>query len=185
MKTIFKLTTIIVIAFAASVNAQKMAYININELLPLMPDYPKAQSSLETYQKGLETQLQGMYTEYQTKVDEYQSQESIMTDPVKKDKQKAIADLEARIKDFQASSEQDLQKKRAELLQPVYDKAKKAIEEVAKENGYKNVIDSVALLYMDPADDLMPMVKKKLNITATTVPVKEKAPEKEKKEPKK
>jgi outer membrane protein len=49
---------------------------------------------------------------------------------------------------------------------------KKSVEEVAKENGYKYVIDSSqgTLLYSEPADDVMPLVKKKLGLNATPAP---------------
>ena len=91
-----------------------------------------------------------------------------MADPVKVDKQREIADLEERIQNFQATAQESLQKKQSELLDPMISKCKKAVEEVAKEAGYKTVIDSSQgiLLYADPADDLLPLVKKKLNITA-------------------
>jgi outer membrane protein len=48
-------------------------------------------------------------------------------------------------------------------------KAKKSVEEVAKENGYKLVIDSSqgTLLYSEPSDDIMALVKKKLGLNAT------------------
>lgn len=52
-----------------------------------------------------------------------------------------------------------------QLVQPLIDKAKKAIEEVAKENGFTYIIDtsSGALLYSG-GEDILPLVKKKLNL---------------------
>ena len=46
--------------------------------------------------------------------------------------------------------------------------AKKSVEEVAKENGYKYVIDSSQgmLLYADASDDIMALVKKKMGLNA-------------------
>ena len=65
-----------------------------------------------------------------------------------------------------------MQKKQNELLEPMVNKAKKAVEDVAKELGYKNVIDSSVgvLLYSDPADDIMAQVKKKMGITDVPTP---------------
>jgi outer membrane protein len=90
-----------------------------------------------------------------------------MTDPVKLDKQKEIANLEERIQNFQATAQESLQQKQNDLLEPMIEKCKKAIADVAKENGYKSVIDSSQgiLLYSDPSDDLMNLVKKKLGIS--------------------
>ena len=81
--------------------------------------------------------------------------------------------MQQRIQDFQVSAQQDLQKKNDEIARPVYTKAKKAIEQVAKENGYKFVFDtsSGSVLYSEPGDDILPLVKKKLGITGNPAPV--------------
>ena len=57
-----------------------------------------------------------------------------------------------------------IEAKQNSLLQPVYDKVLKAIDEVAKEKGYTYVFNREALLVVPPADDLMPLIKKKLNL---------------------
>jgi outer membrane protein len=54
-------------------------------------------------------------------------------------------------------------------LKPIIDKAKKAIEDVAKENGYTYIFDSSVgvLLYYENSDDIMTLVKKKLGLSLT------------------
>jgi len=49
-------------------------------------------------------------------------------------------------------------------LAPVYDKVKKAIADVAKENGFTFIFNKEQLLVSPPGDDILPLVKKKLNI---------------------
>ena len=53
-----------------------------------------------------------------------------------------------------------------ELVQPFIDKAKAAVKEVAKENKYTYIINSIedVVLYSEASDDVMPLVKKKLGI---------------------
>ena len=60
---------------------------------------------------------------------------------------------------------QEYQNKNAELSKPIYDKAKKGIEAVAKEGAYKYVLDtsSGVVLYSEPSDDILLLVKKKLD----------------------
>ena len=81
-------------------------------------------------------------------------------------KLKELQDLENRIKIFDEQAQEDLQSKQEELLKPLIDKAKAAIAEVAKENGYTYVFDTSvgALLYFELSDDIIELVKKKLNI---------------------
>ena len=169
MKKIVKLAAVflLIVATATTVNAQKIAHINLNDLLLLLPERKKAEADIQEYAKQLDGQLKTMSNEYDSKIADYQAKESLMTEPVKADKQKEIGDLEERIKSFQQTAQESLQKKQNDLLEPMIATAKKAIEEVAKDNGYKNCIDSSAgvLLYSDPADDILPLVKKKLNLT--------------------
>ena len=89
-----------------------------------------------------------------------------MTDIIRDNKIKEITDLEKRITEFQKTAQADLQKKEEKLLQPIIDKAKQAIDDVAKENNYTYVLDSSmgVVLYSIESDDILPLVKKKLGI---------------------
>ncbi len=171
MKNILK--TVIVIAIPLMVGmavldaqAQKFGHINSNELLSLMPEREKATADVEKFAKQLENQLRTMSAEYDSKLQDYQSQEGLMTEPIKQTRLKELLDLEQRIRDFQLTAQQSLQKKETELLTPIIDKAKSAIEEVAKKNGYTYIFDTSVgfILYFKEGDDIMPLVKKKLGL---------------------
>lgn len=168
MKNLLKIAIIsVLVAFTSSVSAQKFGHIDSNELLMLMPERAAAEKAVQDYAKQLETQLQTMSAEWEAKVADYQSKETSFTDVIKKMKVKEITDLEARIKEFQNTAQEDLKEKENALLQPMIEKAKKAIEDVAKENKYTYIFDAGmgALLYKPEADDILPLVKKKLGIT--------------------
>jgi outer membrane protein len=49
-------------------------------------------------------------------------------------------------------------------MAPITKKATDAIQAVAKENGYAYVINKEQLLVSPPADDILPLVKKKLGL---------------------
>ena len=88
-----------------------------------------------------------------------------MSDLVKKTKQDELNSLQSRIEDFRMQAQQDDQRKYGELTAPIMDKAKKGIEAVAKEGGYKYVLDTSVgnVLYSEPAEDILMPVKKKLD----------------------
>lgn len=153
-------------------SAQKTGYVNMNDLLLLMPERKKAESDIQEYAKQLDNQLKTISAEYEAKVGDYQKQEAVMSDIVKADKQKELADLEERIRNFQQKAQEDLQKKQSDLLEPMMKKAKKAIEDVSKENGFKQVFDTSSgiVLYNDPSDDIIGLVKKKLGIGVEAAP---------------
>ena len=108
----------------------KLGHINSNELLALMPERDKAAKTVEAFAKDLEGQLSAMSAEYENKLQDYQSKQALMTDPVKQTKIQEITDLERRIQQFQLTAQESLQKKENQVLTPIIDKAKKAIEDV-------------------------------------------------------
>ena len=146
--------------------SNKLGHINSAELLQLMPEIKAADSSLQAYQKTLEDQNQAMLNEYQTKVTDYQKNEATMPDAVKDVKQQEIQDLQQRIQTFQQTAQDKFQQKKEELYSPILKKAEDAIKQVAKENSYAYVFDTSAgaVIYAQDSDDLMPIVKKKLNL---------------------
>jgi len=167
---VFKIVILmVVVALSTSVTAQKDAkigHINSNDLLSAMPERTLVQKDLEEYAGQLKVTLDAMRKEYETKVGEFQAKQEVMTDIIKDNKIKEITDLEKRIGEFQKTAEADLQKKEQALLQPIIDKAKTAINDVAKENGYTYILDSSVgvVLYSVEGDDILPKVKTKLGI---------------------
>lgn len=168
----------------STIQAQKIAHISLDSLLSIMPESKKAKQASQDYYKQIEAQVGTMQAELQKKYQEYQEKQTTYTDLIKQTKEKELQDLNQRIQDFQQSAQADIQKKNEELTKPVYDKAKKAIDQVAKENGYKYVFDTSAgiVLYSEPGDDLLNLVIKKLGITpgaaAPVTPSATTAPEK-------
>ena len=146
----------------------KIGHLNSNDLLEAMPDKATAQKTMLDFSKQLENQLASMQEELEKKYNDYMIKRDSLSDLVKRSKEEEIMSLQQRIQNFQNNAQQELQKKEQELLKPIIDKAKKAIEEVAKENGYTYIFDtgSGALLYYPKeSDDILPLVKKKLGIT--------------------
>ncbi|MFY9309058.1 MAG: OmpH family outer membrane protein [Bacteroidia bacterium] len=168
MKNIVKIAFVGMILMATTaVNAQKVAHINLDSLISLMPESKTAQQAVQNYGKQLEQQVSAMQQELQTKYAEYQEKAKDMAEVVRASKEKELNDLNTRISEFQQQAQLDYQKKTAELSKPVYDKAKTAIDQVAKENGYKYALDTSTglVLYSDPTDDILVLVAKKLGIT--------------------
>lgn len=170
MKNILKIFIVLAIAVSAmqvsAQKSQKLGHINFAELYELMPGQDSIRAAFTSYQEQLQQQFQAMQTEYETKLNEYQTNMATMSNIIKQTKEKEIVDLQRRIQEFQQTAQEDLQAKEVELTAPVIEKARNAVKEVAKENGYSFVLNSTEglVLYTEPADDLMPLVKKKLNL---------------------
>lgn len=144
----------------------KFGYINSDELLSVMPEAKKADSSLTLFAKSYQDQLEQMSKEYQKKVQDYQNQEKTMTEAMKEVKVKEIQQLEERIQSTQQSAQDKVAKKREELYSPILEKADKAIKDVAKTNNFDFVFDASRgnVLYAKESDNILPLVKAKLGI---------------------
>ena len=172
MKKIFK--TVAILFVAASMQqavAQKIAHIQLDSLITIMPETKQAQEVAQGYLKDLEKQVASMKSEFDTKYQDYVTNEAGYSDLVKKTKQEELQTLNQRIEDFRTQAQQDYQKKSADLSKPIYDKAKKAVDIVAKENGYKYVLDTSTgiVLFHEPSDDIFALVKKKLETMPAAV----------------
>ncbi len=144
----------------------KLGHINSNDLMQIMPGRDSAQTVLQAEVQELETTLKTMQSEMEKRYNEYMENQSGWTELIRNTKQREIQDMGARIQEFQENAQKQLQQREQELLKPIIDRAKKAIEDVAAEGGYSYVFDSgvSALLYSPESDDIMPLVKKKLGL---------------------
>lgn len=144
----------------------KLGHINSNELMQIMPGRDDAQATLQKEVDDLQNTLKTMQSELETRYNDYMAKESQMSDLIKQTKQRELQDMGSRIEEFQKNAQQQLQDREQELLKPIIDRARKAIEDVAKENNYTYIFDAGVgtLLYSQDSDDIMPLVKKKLNL---------------------
>ena len=167
MKKAIKLTLAVVFVMGAtSLFAQKFGRINTQEVISVMPEMKEMQTNIEAYSKDLQESMENIVVEYNNKYQEFNKN---LSDAVRQLKEKELNDLIQRRNDFEQVAEQDLQKRYNELLAPIIDKAKAAIDKVASAGSYLAVFDTStgSLAYFDEAmlTDLAPAVKKELGIT--------------------
>jgi len=166
-----KIVTIVVVVMGLvlagnSTKAQgKIAYISLQELIPAMPEYKKADTALNDYQNALAQNFEDMKKEYVEKDSLLNSKDSLKYTKAQLElKKREISDMVVKLQGWQQQAQQLYQQKQQDLIQPIQRKAVEAVQTVAKENGYAYVLTKEALLASPPADDLLPLVKKKLGI---------------------
>lgn len=170
MKQIIKFFLVVIITGIAlqssAQKAQKLGHINFAQLYEQMPGQDSIRKEFVAFQEQLQGQFQAMQTEYENKLAEYQNGQATMSSIIKQTKEREIVDLQRRIQEFQQTAQEELQSKEAELTAPIIEKARTAVREVAKENGYSFIFNSTEglLLYTEPADDITAQVKKKLGL---------------------
>lgn len=167
-KTIIIILTTIAFISTASAQKAKIGHVNSNKIFEIMPEKTTATEEVQKHATMLEEQLQSMQAELQKKYEEYMQNKETYTPIISQNKEKEIQDLDARIKTFSQTAQQDLAQKEQDLLKPIYDKIQKAIDKVAKENGYTYIFDSAAMLYIsEDSNDIFELVKKEIQSTTT------------------
>jgi outer membrane protein len=157
------------LAFGGTAMAQKnvkIGHINSNDLMQIMPGRDSAQTVLQAEVAELESTLKSMQSEAEKRYNDYVANQAGWTELIRQTKQREIQDMAARIEEFQQNAQKQLQEREQELLKPVIDRAKQAIEDVAREGGYTYILDAgtAAILYDGGGDDIMPLVKKRLGL---------------------
>jgi outer membrane protein len=161
-----------------ALQAQKLGHINGQLLVEHMPEYKTAYEELNTYKKQYEDALVAMQTEYEKLVADFQKAEQTAPKVILETKVKEIEAKRQGIYDFQEQASADVSAEEQRKIEPILNKAKQAIEDVAKANNYTYVFDAGAgsMLYMG-GDDVTKLVCTKLGIPDFTNEAKE-APKK-------
>lgn len=165
-----KLLLVAVVLFVGattSASAQsKIAHIDTQALVEAMPEMKAAQSQLEKLQKTYDTEIKAMTKELDTKLKQYGAEVDTKTDEENKKRAEEVQGMQNNIGAYRNQALQDLQKKEVDILQPILEKARAAIQKVARAKGYQYVMDSTqgSGLIMADGYDLLPDVKKEMGI---------------------
>jgi outer membrane protein len=171
-KTIMKKLNVLIVAagllIAGSASAQtKIAYIRIDDIVGVMPELAPQKINMDTVgqqfiKDSIMPRLTYVQGEFQRKQQEYAdtSKPKGVRDQILKDLQSYQDELSG----ADALIQQVQQMKQQEFLKPYYAKAKKAIEQVAKEKGYTHVMSTDIFLVAPEADEISLLVLAKLGI---------------------
>ena len=159
-------------AQAQQPTAQKIGYADWEYIFTQMPEAKQIDAELKTHGAQLESSLTAKRQELEAKYKAYQAMPVTTSDIIKADKERELQSLQENIQKFSTDAQASFQKKQTDLMQPVYVKIGKIIEEVAKENGYSFILSpqlggTDIMLYGDEKYDISDLVLKKLGITPT------------------
>ncbi len=175
MKKILVLAGILTMTACMPVSAQmKLAYFNSEAVMKQLPDAQDAQRQLDKLVADWQADLSKMQEEWKQKFDDYDKRKLIMTDKRRADAEKELRDLDQKIVEYRNQKfgqNGDLFNKQNELMKPVQDRIFKAVQDVAKEDGYDYVFDKssdVLLMYTNEKYDLTQKILAKLTVGLST-----------------
>lgn len=149
-----------------SAQAQEVAHIDSEQLLMAMPETKAMETELKKVQQTYADEYNAQATALQAKLQKYDAEAPTQTDVKNEERRIEVEGLKQKIQKYAQTADQEIQKKRFDLLKPIVEKAQKAVSDVAKEKGVKYVLDSSPGkgLIVFEGEDLMPSVKTKLGI---------------------
>ncbi|MBT7243447.1 MAG: OmpH family outer membrane protein [Flavobacteriaceae bacterium] len=163
MKSLF-VAIMLFIGATSFVNAQsKIAHIDTQALAEAMPEMKAAQSQLEKLQRTYDTEIKTLSKEFETKLKQYEVEAESKTAEVNAKRAEEVQGMQANINAYRQGALEDLQKKQEDLIAPILEKARTAIQKVGRSQGYEYVLDSSSLLLAE-GKDLLVDVKKELGI---------------------
>ena len=133
-----------------------------------MLEVKMANSNIEALQKALIKQGQAMVSDLERETQEfYKQMERGTLSPMDQDvKSQALQKKQGDIYQFEQKMNNDLGRKREELMEPILKKIQDTIESFSKENGYDYIFDAATgtILFAEEGTDVSDQIKKKLGV---------------------
>ncbi len=152
-------TALFALLFTGLATAQRIAYVDVTDVLESLPDYQKAQEQLDK----VATQWRQEMAQEQDKVkgmySKYQAEQVLLSEEMKKQREEEIMNKEKEVREMQRQKfgpDGALFKKREELVKPIQDKVYATIQKYAEDKGYEFVFDkgsASGMLYADKRND--------------------------------
>ena len=149
-----------------SIAQTKVGTVNSDLIIGKMPQMKSVLRRIETAGKKLDSSFNIKADDYKKKIESFKAEEKIMTDT---DKQARIAELqkiEQEMQQFRVNGTKIMQIQRDEYMRPLYKKLGEVITEVAKANGYTQILTTNGnqFGYIDERFDITKLVLDKLGI---------------------
>lgn len=153
-----------------------VGHIDVSTLVTSMPDYKAAEAQLKKIGDTYDTNYKNLVAEYQTKAAKYQEESKTVGDAINQTRSQEMQDFADRIQKFQENAGKEIQQKSEDLRKPILEKARLAIQKIARAKKIAYVLDSTIGSGVILADgpDLMEEVKKELGFSSTPAAPKSK-----------
>ena len=152
----------------------KVGYADVDYIFSQLPEAKAIDAELKSTQAQLKNQIDTKYQDFQKKVADYQANLNTMLEAVRLNTERELQQMQQNIEKLQADAQTTIQAKQTQLMEPVYKKVGKGIEDVAKENGFTFILNQQiggldVILYGDEKMDISDLVLKKLGVTPKPV----------------
>ena len=146
-------------------NAQNIGHVDTSKLFQEMPGTIKMKAELEKMSKTYRDEIGALEKKLHDTLKRYEAEAKAQTPETNAKRQAEVQQKATQIQQAKQFATQELQKKEAELSNPLILKAQKAIKDVAAEKGLTYIFNSApggGLIVFDKGIDIYAAVKTKL-----------------------
>lgn len=150
-----------------SQSADRIAFINSDEILAQMPGIDKAKAEVNDLNTKYKNELQLMQNEYNKKYSDFISYQTSMAENIRLRRMQELYELEQQINKFMEVAQNDVLSREEELLTPLRTSLKEVIYQVGIEDNFVCIYDlaNPTILFVTPnAIDITALVKARLGI---------------------
>ncbi len=150
-----------------SLHAQKYGHLNFAILISELPGTEAAEAELKAFNDAAVAKGEQMVVDLKARVAEVEAQkEELPPVRIEELRQELTAERD-KIVQYEQQMGVDVARKRQELLGPVIEQVREAVQAVAQENGYQLIFDTSrfnTVLYGQDSDDIKSLVRTKLGL---------------------
>ncbi len=157
----------LILPMFASAQTVKIALVDVNGVMQVLPDTKEAQDKITETSKKYNDAYQKLGEEMKRLMDEIQNMKEDEPAAIRERKTRDFQEQQQKLQSFEQTAMQDLEKMQNDLLTPIMAKIKGAIESVGREEGYTLIMDNnpqIIQYYSAPAEDITAKVKAKLGV---------------------
>jgi outer membrane protein len=153
-----------------ALRAQRYAVIDTKYILSKLPEYQKAQKTLDDFSNLWQAEIDQRSAQLEKLRSDYDAEQVMLSDDLKKKREDQIFNADKELKDLQRKRfgfEGDLFKKRQELVKPIQDKVYDAIQKLAVARLYDLILDKsegITVIFADPKLDRSDDVLRSLGV---------------------
>ncbi len=150
----------------------KIGYIDSREIVDKAPEAQTAQRQFEQEMQRIQSEINQMQTDFNAMLTAYQQQQGTMSEDARRAREQELSDQQQQYTQRADQMQQELEVKRAELVEPVMQRINVIIEEIRAEGNYSLIFDVGAgsIIAADESLDLTEEVLRRLGATSSDAP---------------
>lgn len=138
MKKIMLLIVLAGMAFVKADAQARIAYVDTEYILDMLPEYRSAQKQLDQLSEDWQKEVEKRQAAVDKMYRDFQAEQVLLTEDLRKKREQEIKEKEKELKEYRTQKfgyEGELFKKRQELIKPIQDRVFEAVQKVAKQSA--------------------------------------------------